>query len=624
MPNNVILLHLNELEGIQPSDSAGNLGDLAPAVAAPARIETWTGAGRQFAAASSQALFAADQEDGDTLLTRDMSIQAIMSVDLINGLQVLIARGLNDGSASEMHAYGIELERQALWPNNIEARWFWQDSAGIIKVQPGGVWRHLGDGKFFLFTATRRWEAIDRVVTRYYIGDDLIAEFTTTDGDIAGGTTGHLSVGARQDSGAWGQFFNGAIDELLVTDHEMSHEEVRHTWRRLSEFQPAGLDMFVGLIPPGLPWAKDLGNSVGRHVRHAGEALGLAIAGAEELRATMLPDTPVLGTIERWERICGLTARPRESLDVRRARLVAYLSREEGFRRPSIQEALSGVLVLDPEDVEIVEFSNTQTDGFTTLDTDERWIAGSIGTWSAVAGVLRCELPATSESRWDDTLGAHLRMPVGNDGDVEGLFVSAKLVAHDVPASVGCGILLVCRRTRNALYFGVYNDAGTDKLVYRKVVAGVPGANVVLETPAAAAYWLRVAPATNGVVGSFRFMWSTTSATAGFDELDDVAIALDDFDWVGFGVFGDDDSTAADLEVDWDDFRVHAPNSDRPFYWFAYADPALTAEPDIIGARHLIAKSKPAHTTASAMQSMSVLAGDERDGAAGCGPCGGF
>lgn len=625
MPNKLLLLHMNERDGIQPSDSAGNLADLAPAIsgAVPASVESYTGKGRRFLAASSQAFIAADRPGRDTLNQRDMTVQAILSLSLGGGKMVLLSRGLNDGTSGEQHSWGIELEEQAGWPGFVEARWFWQNSGGLLEVQPAGVWRHLGDAKFFLFTATRRWEAIDKVVTRYYIGEELIAEIETTDGDIAGATIGTTTIGARQNSGSWEHFFNGTIDELLVTDHEMSPEEVRHTWRRLSEFQPAGVDMFTGLIPPGLPWAKDPGNLIGRHVRHAGEALGLAVAGAEELRAMVMPDAAPLGIIERWERICGLTARPRDSLDVRRARVVGYLAREEGFRRAAVQETLSGLVGLAPEDIEILEFSNTQTDDFTTLNTNERWLVD--GDWTAAAGKLHLDLPSTADVTWAGRmLGTHLRMPVDNGGDVEGLYVSSKLVTYDLPSQVGCGILLANRRTHDALYFGAFDDAGTKQLVYRKVVAGVPGPSVVLSTPIAGARWLRLQPASNGVLGSFRFRWSATSATAGFSELDNVAIGLTDLDWIGYGVFGDDDSTPTDIEMEWDDFLVHAPKSPRPFNWYVFVDPALSPNADIIGARHLVAKTKPAHTNASVIQNRSLLADNARDGLAGRGPLGGF
>jgi len=338
----------------------------------------------------------------------------------------------------------------------------------------------------------------------------------------------------------------------------------------------------------------------------------------------VLPDAAPLGVIERWERICGLSAKPRDSLDVRRARLVGFLSREEGFRRAAIQEALAGVVGLAPEDVEIVEFSNTQTDDFAALNTAERWLVGD-GTWAAVAGKLRVDLATGADVTWaGKQLGAHVRMPVDNGGDTAGLFVAAKLVAHTLPNQVGCGILLACRRTNNALYFGVFEDGGTRELVYRKIAGGVPGPSVILTSPVAGALWLRLQSASNGVLGSFRFRWSAVGPDGPWTQLDNVAIGLSDMDNVGFGVFGDDDTINSDLQVDWDDFLVHAPKSPRPFNWYVYVDPALSPNPDMIGARHLVAKLKPAHTNASVIQSKSLLAGNTRDGGAGRGPCGGF
>jgi len=41
-----------------------------------------------------------------------------------------IARGLNDGTASERYAYGLEVQEQSGFPGFVEVRWFWQDESG--------------------------------------------------------------------------------------------------------------------------------------------------------------------------------------------------------------------------------------------------------------------------------------------------------------------------------------------------------------------------------------------------------------------------------------------------------------------------------------------------------------
>lgn len=625
MPNAIALLHLDEPDGVLLSDALSNLDDLTVDLDStqPASVETYTGRGRQFVAADLTALRGQDRPGRDTILTRDMTVQAILSLDLVAGVQVLLARGLRSGAASERYSYGIELEQQADFAGYVEARWFWQDGDDNVRVQPGGVWEHAGDGALFLFTATRRWESSEIVVVRYYINGDMIAELESTDGDISGGTTGHFTLGARQNAGAWEGFLNGTLDELLITDHEMSPAEVRHTWLRLSEYQPGGLDAFVGLIPPGLPWAKDLGNLVGRHVRHAGESIGFANASCEELRALWLPNVAPLGQIEKWEGLCGLTAKPRDSLEVRQARVVAFMSRDEGFHLPSIEQALSGPLACTPEQVEIIENSNVQTDPFDELDLDERWLAADDSHWSA-DGELHLALPAGADLRWANVLaGENLRMPVDNDRGTSGLFASVKLAGYSLPADGGVGILLLQRRTQRALWFGVLKDGGVNKLGYRKADGATLGAFTPIVNPAAAAYWLRVSrvddPSLFGV--TYKLAYSTVGPNTGFAS-SSVIIGIDDFDWAGLGVFGTAAATGADLTADFDDWKLRCPKSVRPFYWFAYRDPSIPGKPDMIGARHVIKKLKPAHTFGSAIESKSVLAGDERFGLVFVGPCG--
>jgi hypothetical protein len=633
MPKNILLLHLDEPDGVLLSDAAGNLADLMVDLGstAPASVDSWTGKGREFVASEPSALVAGDLDGRDTLLLRDMTIQAILSLNLTGaGKQVLLARGLNDGTASERHAFGLELEEQAGFPGFVEARWFWQDSTGTIKVQPPGVWRHLGDGKFFLLTVTRRWESASKVVLRYYVGDELIAELESVDGDISSGTTGHMTLGARQVGGAWEHGFNGVLDELLVTDHEMSPEEVRHTWRRLSEFQPGGVDTFVGLIPPGLPWAKNPGNAVGRHVKHAGLALGFVAAGAEELRAMFLADAAPLGVIERWEKLCKLVPRPTDSLDRRRARVVGYLSREEGFRHEAIKIALAELAgVTDPDDLEILEFENKVTDGFdddeSPLD-NEKWSSYGTGgdtTIVTTAGQLALTLEAGTDVRWSEVgLGVHTRSPL-NRGDSIAVHARAKLAGWVVDSDVGVGMFLHNFATRDTVHFGVFSPSGDDELGYRLVRDGAEEAWVTILDPAPATCWLRITPPSD-TPGEWTLSYSVTGPDSGFVHTT-VAIGERAFDWVGFGFFGTDTGTFGSIpEAQFDDLETFCPDGLRPFNWYVFLDPLLGAEPDVDGALALVRKIKPAHTRASFTTSKSVIPDDPLAGLPERAPCGGW
>jgi hypothetical protein len=73
--------------------------------------------------------------------------------------------------------------------------------------------------------------------------------------------------------------------------------------------------------------------------------------------------------------------------------------------------------------------------------------------------------------------------------------------------------------------------------------------------------------------------------------------------------------------VTFDDFYLHDPDSLRPYYWYAYRDPALPGAPDIIGSDRLVKKIKPAWTIASAIANRKVICDDQRDGLCEHGPC---
>lgn len=627
----LLLLHLDEPDGVQPADSEGHLGGLAvqAGIVAPPSVSTWSGKGKSFTQAGTTGLFAADLVAGETLTIRDVTIRAIVALTLTGaaGPQTIISRGLHDGTANEPYAYGLEVEEQAGHPGFVEVRLFWEDSAGAIHTQPPGVFQHLGDGKYFLLTATRRWEATNRVITRYYVGDELIAEVTTTDGDIAGATTSHTSLGARKNGGAWGRYLNGVIDELEVLDVELSHEEIREGWRRLAVHQPAGVQMFTGLMPPGAPWYKDPGNNVGRGVRIAGEALGAGVARIEELRALWLPDACTLDNVGRWEALCGLTPRPRDSLDVRRARIVGFLSRDQGFSKPALQVAFAEPMGLAASDVQILEFSNTMTDGFAALAA-ERWWTGEAGVWSIVAGELKIHAVNGTDLRWDPTRATSwVITPMAQDAG-KPFIAQVKLSTYwaSLPTNTMVGLFLFSYQSGSAIWFGVKDVGGVRKVGYHTYQNGVLGAFVTLVTPSLdQAYWLRVLPPTApiGGVGSYKLGWSTTGPTTGFAE-QQVVTGISDLAWAGVAAMSTAAAMGSDLNATFDDFVLRSIDGDRPFVWYAFRDPALPGNCDLAGTEQLALKLRPAHTYAGATESKSVLCDDLRDGLCDHGPMGGL
>lgn len=630
MPTTKILLSFDEPGGVRPSDAMGNLEDLTidDPTEMPVPVAAWTGGGRLFGGAGvSNALYAADREGRDTLLQRDVTVMAILSyVSQGGGEQFLIVGGLNDGTEAENPDYGLSFVAA---DGTVEVRWFHgAPGPGSLEFAPPGAFAHLGDGKFFLFTATRRWESSSRVVVRYFLGPDMIAECVWIAGLIGGGTTGHTSIGGMKDSGSWVGLWAGAIDDLLVADFEASPEQIRHVWRRLTVHQPAGVAMFAGHAPPGLPWNDNPSNNFGRRVKVAGQALGVGIAAAEELRDQWLPTRAPIDHIPDWEELCGVTAKPRDSLDVRRARVAGYLQREEGFSHPAVKVALEEVLDLASDDIEILEFENEIRDPFDAIAA-ERWFAEPAAEWSIVSNQLRLAVASGQSVGAAPFHARNCRMSLerGDNGRVFLALKIAAVSAATLPASSGVGLLLYNRASDNYLWFGVYNDAGTLRVAWRKRVATVSSAITFLAVAPAAPLWLRLYTpmdqgTTLGASGQFTAAWSATGPSSGFTTSSLGSTGVTDSLWAAIAATGG--VLGGNLQADFDDWLSYCPDGDRSFCWYAYRPPALPGAPDMVGARVLVAKIKPAHTHASAIRSKSLLCDDPELGLCDHGPMGGL
>lgn len=622
-----ILLHLDEPEGVHSSDSVGNLEDLWPGdfdgdSRMPTSVETWAGRGRMFAQGGGgnvTILTGADRAGRDTLLVRDATVQAILSLTAAgaSGAQTVICRGWN----AEDVSYCLQLEHVA--GGLVEVRWFWTGMTTPL----AGVFAHPGDGKEFLLTATRRWESPTRVVLRYYVNDQKIAELASAEGNIAGATTDTTTVGARySDNGVTVDFreiLNGTIDELLVADAELSHEEIRHTWKRLTEYQPGGVETMVGLIPPGLDWYANPSNTMGRRMKLLGEGLGLAVAANEELRSMFLPDATTVEVMPRWERLEGLSPRPRDSLDTRRARVIGYMSREEGYSPPAVKVAIADLLDQDIADVDLREFTNEFIDGFDIAINDQRWIAGDVGGWSIDVGEVVLHVATGEDLGWSLARYPTYQRSVLDRGD-DVVFMAGTLVDWGtLPTDAGVGLYMHDRRVHDLFWFGVYFDGVDYKIAHRSVVAGVEGAVVDIDAaPGAGPLYLRIRTDNNPASPGFTLSYSTDGSTF-TDVVVGSALGERNLDWGGFlaiaaGVL------AEDLDARVDDFIAWCPGSLLPFCWYAYRDPGLAGVPDMIGADLVVQKIKPAHTHGAAIQRLELLADDPRLGLCDRCPVGGF
>lgn len=630
-PATTLLLHLDDPAGadhLLPKDAAGNLDDLnvEAGITMPVVADGFSGRARNFVAASTRALLASDKAGKDTLETRDCTVRVLTSLRYLSAAswpRALYVRGLGDGTAAQRYALGLEMEKLALpvSPVALEMRLFWHDSAGALKTQPGGTFHPQSESDFLLLTATRRWVSSTSVVCRYYVNEHLIGEVTTADGDIAGATTGTTSVGARKNAGAWGRFWDGIVDQVQVLNYEMSHEEVKATWERLTVHQPAGVELLAAMAPPGSGWLRDASGRLGKLLRLPGILFGYALARARELGDNWLPDRTYVDELPRWETLHGLSARPLESLDTRRSRVVAFASRDNGYAPPQIQSALAELLALASTDVQILEFKNRIDEDFATLSA-ERWHTWPAGVWASSGGQLVGTSTLGADMRWDGSVYSAYRCMMPMSKGTGRVVVLSKFTAYTAFTDTLAGLFLYNWRTNNALWFGIRNN-GSNKLGYVSYKDGVQGAfTAVLDPAPATPFWLKIVKDPD-VAGRYVLSYSTAGPETGFTDLT-VNDLLADAEWAGYAFLGFDSAAAGAATITADDFVLITPNGTRPCTWYAYRDPLLAGSPDMVGANALLKKLKPAHTHAAAVTSKSLKCDSLTDGGCDRGPMGGL
>lgn len=638
-PATLVLLHLDEgEESFHPHDAAGNLDDLAPTanLTMPTIGAGFCSTARDFVAADEPGLVAYDRAGADTVAPRNATVQALVSLRNladVNWPRTIYARGLRDGTDAERWSLLLEVNilSAPYPPAHIEVRFVWQDSAGNILTQPGGVFVYRTEEEFVLLTATRRWVSSSEVVMRYYAFDELLDEVTSVDGDIAADTTAGTSIGCSgSGAGNFNHHWDGVIDEVKITNHETSHEEVRAAWHALTTAQDKGVAIVRAQMPPGSVWA-DPSLQVGRLTTAAGRALGVAIGKVDELRENHLPDRAYLGNIERWERIYGISPGGADTLDERRARVVAFASRVNGYSREQIAAALAEPMDLLADQVEILEFPNQWTDDFSTALAPERWQTEGAGI-AVAAGVLRFDTAGGSAMYGTGGKFERYYARTALSSGRGRLTVQTKLTdfVGDLPNGVTSGLFLLNRATRNGLWFGIRANLGPQhNLGYVKVVDGVAQAFVQIDADVTTEpTWLRIVrdpdgrDADDSASATYRLSYSETAADSGFIDTD-ISFPELEPQWGGLGLH----SLAAfgALGISFDDFYVDTPRGTRPFCWFVYRNEALygVGSPDLILGTATLRKMKPAHTHAAAINSKSLLCNTPGHGC-NLGPMGGL
>lgn len=627
----MVHLRLDENDAeVMPSDAIGSLNDLLPSGATPVVVDAFTGRGRQLTG-GAVAFVGQDAVVGGSLATRDVTVQAIVSWNfaVAGVLGNVVARGKGN-SAAEYVSYGVEL-RQVNSPLNIgELRFWWQDTAGNVKKQTGGQFVAPTFGQYMFLTATRHWVSSSRVEIAYYVGDKLLAEVVSTDGDIGGGVSGTFALGGYYAAGVVQDDFNGIIDEVRVTNYAMSAEEIGATWLRLSVLQPRGYRAVRDLMPPGAPISDDPASRVQKLLRTIGHALGYSAAQIENARQNLLPDRAYGATLEQWEGILKEAPKALDSIAQRRARNVAHLRQHAGVSVPGVQATLTELLQLSKSQIQVLSYSATILDNM-EKPLPSRWLQRDPAQWVFTGGSgLVTNFAAGDDVRHD--VGANgLAATIMAIDKTEGLiFQGQRATATVLPAGSEVGILMWDFVSNHFLFFGVENNAGTYRLVYQAYEGGVAiSAKNVVATIGNVAVYLRFLFSTGPVVVTqashtlVSLLYSTTSPTAGFASAVANYEVPSSYQWAGYYVRSTNATLGAGVAQTFNDTRVRIAKGKRAYKWYAFRDPALPGSPDMLAATAALRRLKHAHTYAAAITSLETRCDDPTTGC-DVGPLGGY
>lgn len=594
----------------RPRDAAGALFDLnagtvvtagvlmtMPAVTAGVlgNARTFTASGGGIA---QKGLVTSDIVTGTTLFTRDLTIMTIIAIDVngqsaASGTGTIIKRGL---------AYKLNIGIVDMASRLCQI----QGDAGptmMFTAPPG----------FTMLTWTRRWVSPTVVVSRYYIGDVLIGEGTSATSP-SGATVDPTFIAFGQSTGL--DPFVGAIDQIAVFGREMSREEIQATWLRIVAYQPLGVALFKDSHDKGFPMPLDPSSEVQRENRLVGAVLGYAAAQIENMRKNMLPQRAYGQVLADWETVTRPTAQPGDSIDQRRARVLARIRQRRGVSIGGLQDALEGLLGgADMAQLEFLAFTNTITDDFTTLNLS-RWDVTPVGSTAAASGKARVTSGAgtfIAPADWRTCAAA-----VGGDGD--DAHIIAKLVWTTPQANGETGVLFGDAGLGNYLLLGLRNLGGSFRVMTESYIAGVSaGAAVVQQILGAnpAAIWFHLWQ--TDTPGSWLAAWSVTSATAGYTTSTVISHpTLQN----RAGFYTRSTGAIGSSVSDFDDLILRAPGGTRPFNAYVLLDSALGFDPDVDGATSVIKAIKHAYTHACFIESRNLLC----DTPFGCdsGPMGGI
>jgi hypothetical protein len=598
-------------DSLLPSDASGHLGDLTvPAgLTRPTVVDgTISGFGRDYVRAALSGLVVTDTT-GATRLTRGLTIAAIARLDievLSAGDRCVIVQRGRGGGADPM-SFRLAVEVHNVPSRQVKLLLFWQTEAGADVFDPGVLF-HWPPGEHLLLAATREVIA-GSLAVRYQINGESFAGGQAYALNCGGAVSADVSLGVAMTGAVTLGSMDGVLDSVQILDEAVSPEEFSWLWYRLAVAQAEGVQTMRQLVPPGV-YSTDPDSRIQRELAVEGMAIGHAKALARRLRYFHLPDVAFGDAFDRWEQLTGYAPKPGDHLQIRRDRVLSFLGTVRGFSIQDVQAQLAERFATDV--VQILEYGNDYSQDFAADTGSGLSIAGN-GTITFTGGELA--MAATSADLSYGGLvtprAPHVLWPLAH-GDDAWLQCKVRSVTPTTGACVA-GLMIGRRDLDEWIVVGMLQTGGIplNTLSWLRYRAGVlDGAATTLATFDATPMYLWVH---HVAAGTFAIGHGTTLDLA--KAATPIALVTGHASplWAGLAVVAPTTSSASP-SVAFDEFFARTPNGHQRFNWYAYRDPALPGTPDMIGAREVVRRIKPAHSSASACTTLAVTCDDAGNG----------
>lgn len=577
--------HLDEPDGVQPSDAAGNVLDLhgVGALALPTREAGIVGHGRKWAA--GQGMGAKDAIVGALKLTRTMAVEVLVMPNG-DGTRTLVQRGLNDGSADERILWELKLVVAA---GTGTLQMAWQRSSGAAATVPSVSFNLPPEISPWLYVAAcRRWISATLVAVDYYVNGTPVGSVTSVHGDITDGDNGTVLVGVQTSAPTMGMVVGDIIDEIRISSGERTAEEIRQVFRRLFVVTVWARQMLKSFLPPGRAYSNDPDSIIQREVAVEGDGLAHAWWLAQVLLDDWWPDRATQ-TIERWETVTRQHPHPGDFYADRRKRVLARFATSAGYSREKIAEAIAPLLDCTPADITFVENSNRFEDSFPGSGFSTHWQADAGGgSVSNVSNFATFAVASGHDARWDGTHVTPARLRGGLDA-WSGTEIRAQLSSYTLPQTGDMAGIFVTNLTNgDAHLFGArHGGSGVEyaHIVISGGVATVTSLGAITGSP-----YIRL----HELDGVVEFSYSLTGFDGPWTVLGTTA-SIPVVDWGGVFLASGGAAPASGLAAQFSEIRFWFPESVRVFLWYVQRA-AVGGNPDYRAAQRLLEILEPAHT----------------------------